>query len=73
MLAENIVHRAIDMERLRQAELRRQIDMVAKAALVNSVKVNLLNQILKRQSKVLLCLGISTTSRLLVISDVATE
>jgi len=40
MLAENIVHRAIDMERLRQAELRRQIDMVAKAALVNSVKVN---------------------------------
>jgi hypothetical protein len=27
------------MERARQAELRRQLDMVAKAALVNSVKV----------------------------------
>ena len=27
------------MERARQAELRRQLDMVSKAALVNSVKV----------------------------------
>jgi hypothetical protein len=27
------------MERARQAELRRQLDIVAKAALVNSVKV----------------------------------
>jgi len=31
--------RAIDMERSRQAELRRRLDIVAKAALVNSVKV----------------------------------
>ncbi|CAF3685342.1 unnamed protein product [Rotaria sp. Silwood1] len=38
MLAENIVHRAIDMERARQAELKRQLDMVSKAALVHSVK-----------------------------------
>jgi len=27
------------MERARQAELRRQLDMITKAALVNSVKV----------------------------------
>ncbi|CAF3277422.1 unnamed protein product [Rotaria socialis] len=38
MLAENIVHRAIDMERARQAELRRQLDMVSKVALVHSIK-----------------------------------
>ncbi|CAF3632135.1 unnamed protein product [Rotaria sordida] len=38
MLAENIVHRAIDMERARQAELKRQLDMASKAALVHSVK-----------------------------------
>ncbi|CAF2938466.1 unnamed protein product [Rotaria sp. Silwood2] len=38
MLAENIVHRAIDMERARQAELKRQLDMVSKSALVHSVK-----------------------------------
>ncbi|CAF0845811.1 unnamed protein product [Adineta steineri] len=38
MLAENIVYRAIDMERSRQAELRRQIDIATKTALVNSVK-----------------------------------
>jgi hypothetical protein len=31
--------RAIDMERIRQAALRRQLDAVTKAALVNSVKV----------------------------------
>lgn len=31
--------RAIDMERARQAELRRQLDIVSKATLVNSVKV----------------------------------
>ncbi|CAF0754519.1 unnamed protein product [Didymodactylos carnosus] len=38
MLAENIVHRALDMERTRQAELRKQFEMVAKSALVSSVK-----------------------------------
>lgn len=37
-LAENIVHRAIDMERARQAELQRQLDIMSKAALVNNVK-----------------------------------
>jgi hypothetical protein len=31
--------RAIDIERARQAELKRQLDMVAKGTLVHSVKV----------------------------------
>ncbi|CAF0716915.1 unnamed protein product [Adineta steineri] len=38
MLAENIVNRAIDMERSRNAERNRYFDMVAKAALVNDIK-----------------------------------
>ncbi|CAF0986911.1 unnamed protein product [Adineta ricciae] len=38
VLAENIVHRAIDMERARQAEIKRKLDKIEKAALVHSVK-----------------------------------
>ncbi|CAF2961367.1 unnamed protein product [Rotaria sp. Silwood2] len=38
MLAENIVNRAVDMERTRQAEAKRQYEMIAKAALVNNIK-----------------------------------
>lgn len=53
------------MERLRQAELRRQIDMVAKAALVNSVKVNQSNKN-QRQVDFVFRLGITTTSRLFI-------
>jgi hypothetical protein len=33
--------RAIDMERARQAEMKRQFQMVAKAALVNNMKVKI--------------------------------
>ncbi|CAF3137119.1 unnamed protein product [Rotaria sp. Silwood2] len=38
MLAENMVNRAVDMERTRQAEAKRQYEMIAKAALVNNIK-----------------------------------
>lgn len=38
MLAENIVHRAVDMERARLAEIRRQHEILAKAANVNNIK-----------------------------------
>ncbi|UJR16504.1 hypothetical protein I4U23_003406 [Adineta vaga] len=38
VLAENIVHRAIDMERARQAEIKRKLDMIEKKTLVHSVK-----------------------------------
>ncbi|CAF3453440.1 unnamed protein product [Rotaria socialis] len=38
VLAENIVNRAIDMERVRQAEMKRQYEMIARAASVNNMK-----------------------------------
>ncbi|CAF3790952.1 unnamed protein product [Rotaria sordida] len=38
ILAENIVNRAVDMERTRQAEIKRQYEIIAKAALVNNMK-----------------------------------
>ncbi|CAF3621989.1 unnamed protein product [Rotaria sp. Silwood1] len=38
VLAENIVNRAIDMERTRQSEIKRQYEIIAKAALVNNIK-----------------------------------
>ncbi|UJR29948.1 hypothetical protein I4U23_017495 [Adineta vaga] len=38
MLAENIVNRAIDIERSRNAEVKRYFETVSKAALVNNIK-----------------------------------
>ncbi|CAF1063460.1 unnamed protein product [Adineta ricciae] len=38
MLAENIVSRAIDMERSRNAEMKRYFETMSKAALVNNIK-----------------------------------
>lgn len=37
----NNLFRAIDMERTRRAEMKRQYEIIAKAALVNNIKVNI--------------------------------
>lgn len=40
-----ISFRAVDIERARQAEMKQQYEMVAKAALVNNIKVKLCREI----------------------------
>lgn len=40
MLAQAIVHKTLDMERQRQAEIRRRVDKITKIELVKRVKVS---------------------------------